>query len=100
MLGLGITDSTSGFRVYASSLLDRIDLDDVRAEGYGFQIEMTYRSVQAHADVIEVPIRFMDRVGGESKMSTAIVVEALGLVTLWGIERLVGNVREPEFAKI
>ena len=100
MLGLGITDSTSGFRVYASSLLDRIDLDDVRAEGYGFQIEMTYRSVQAHADVIEVPIRFMDRVGGESKMSTAIVVEALGLVTLWGTKRLLGSVREAELAKI
>ena len=90
MLGLGVTDSTSGFRVYAASLLNRIDLDEVRAEGYGFQIEMTYRSVLEKADIVEVPIRFMDRIGGESKMSTAIVVEALGLVTRWGIERALG----------
>ena len=101
MLGLGVTDSTSGFRVYTSSLLDRIHLDEVRAEGYGFQIEMTYRSIQAHAHVIEVPIRFMDRIGGESKMSTAIVVEALGLVTLWGLERVLGGgVPEPVTAEV
>ena len=96
LLGLGVTNSTSGFRFYTSSLLDGIDLDDVRAERYGFQIEMTYRSVQAHAHAIEVPIRLMDRIGGESKMSTALVIEALGLVTLLGMERVLrGNVPEP-----
>ena len=79
-----VADSTAGFRAYAASVLRRIDLDEVRAEGYGFQIEMTYRAKQAGAAITEVPIRFVDRVAGESKMSSAIVVEALGLVTLWG----------------
>ncbi len=65
-------------------MLRRIDLDEVRAEGYGFQIEMTYQAKQADAAITEVPIRFVDRVAGESKMSSAIVVEALGLVTLVG----------------
>jgi dolichol-phosphate mannosyltransferase len=89
LLGLGVADSTSGFRVYAASVLRRIDLDAVRADGYGFQIEMTHRARQAGAEVAEVPIRFVDRVEGESKMSTFIVVEALGLVTWWGAQRLV-----------
>ncbi len=98
MLGLGLTDSTSGFRVYAASLLNRIGLDDVKAEGYGFQIEMTYRSIQADAHVVEVPIRFMDRIGGQSKMSAAIVIEALALVTKWGIERAVAPTPEQPVA--
>jgi hypothetical protein len=89
MLGLGVADSTAGFRVYSASVLRRIDLDAVRAEGYGFQIEMTYRARQAGARIVEVPIRFVDRVAGESKMSSKIVVEALGLVTLWAFQRVV-----------
>jgi len=91
VLGLGVADSTAGFRAYAASLLRRIDLDAVRAEGYGFQIEMTYAARRAAAPIVEVPIRFVDRVEGESKMSTFIVVEALGLVTLWGLQRLFGS---------
>jgi dolichol-phosphate mannosyltransferase len=87
MLGLGVHDSTAGYRAYAATLLRRLDLDRIRAEGYGFQIEMTYRSKQAGALIREVPIRFVDRVAGESKMSSAIVVEALGLVTWWGLGR-------------
>jgi len=90
LLGLGVADATAGFRVYAASLLRRLDLAAVRAEGYGFQIEMTYAAKRAGASILEVPIRFVDRVEGESKMSTFIVVEALGLVTWWGIQRLVG----------
>jgi dolichol-phosphate mannosyltransferase len=89
MLGLGVADSTAGFRAYAASVLRRIDLDQVRAEGYGFQIEMTYEAKRSGAKIAEVPIRFVDRVAGESKMSSAIVVEALGLVTLWGAKRMV-----------
>jgi dolichol-phosphate mannosyltransferase len=90
VLGLKVADATAGFRAYAASLLERIDLDHVRAEGYGFQIEMTYAARRAGAPIVEVPIRFVDRVEGESKMSAFIVVEALALVTLWGLERLVG----------
>ena len=93
LLGLGVSDSTSGFRAYASTVLRRIELDRIRADGYGFQIEMTYEAKRAGATVVEVPIRFVDRVEGESKMSMVIVVEALGLVTWWGLKRLAENVR-------
>ena len=67
--------------------LRRIDLSSVRADSYGFQIEMTYRAMQAGARITEVPIRFVDRELGTSKMSTYTVVEALVLVSLWGAER-------------
>jgi dolichol-phosphate mannosyltransferase len=93
LLGLGVADSTSGFRAYSASVLRRIDLDRIRADGYGFQIEMTYQAKRAGASVVEVPIRFVDRVDGESKMSMVIVVEALGLVSWWGLLRLVEGVR-------
>jgi dolichol-phosphate mannosyltransferase len=97
LLGLGVADSTSGFRVYAASVLRRIDLDSIRADGYGFQIEMTYQARKAGATVVEVPIRFVDRVDGESKMSTFIVVEAFGLVSWWGAQRLVrGDKAQPQ----
>jgi dolichol-phosphate mannosyltransferase len=95
LLGLGVADSTAGFRAYAASVLRRIDLEGIRADGYGFQIEMTYQAKRAGASIIEVPIRFVDRVEGESKMSTIIVVEALGLVTWWGLQRLVRNLIRP-----
>jgi dolichol-phosphate mannosyltransferase len=88
LLGFGITDSTSGFRAYAASVLGRIALDQIRAEGYGFQIEMTYQAKRAGASIVEVPIRFVDRTEGESKMSMYIVVEAFALVTWWGIQRI------------
>lgn len=92
LLDLDVADSTSGFRAYAASLLRRIDLEAIRADGYGFQIEMTYQARRAGASVAEVPIRFVDRVDGRSKMSTTIVVEAFGLVTWWGLQRLLGAV--------
>jgi len=100
LLGLHVSDATAGFRCYSASLLKRIELDQVRAEGYGFQIEMTYAARRAGAKVLEVPIRFVDRVDGESKMSTYIVVEALGLVSLWAIQRLFGSRRgQPEVVR-
>ncbi len=95
LLRLDVSDSTAGFRAYAASLLERIELDTVRAEGYGFQVEMTYRARQAGASIVEVPIRFVDRVEGTSKMSLFIVAEALGLVTLWGVRRLFRGSRRP-----
>jgi dolichol-phosphate mannosyltransferase len=87
VLGLDVADSTAGFRVYSARILRRINLADIRAEGYGFQIEMTYRAKQHGAAIIEVPISFVDRAAGESKMSSVIVVEALGLGTWWGLGR-------------
>jgi dolichol-phosphate mannosyltransferase len=88
MLGLRVADSTSGFRVYSKSALEKIHYQLVTADGYGFQIEMTYQARRAGASIIEVPISFTDRSRGQSKMSSAIVIEALWLVTKWSIERV------------
>lgn len=85
VLRLGVRDATAGFRAYRASLLQRIELDEVRAEGYGFQIEMTYETRLAGGSITEVPIAFTDRIRGTSKMSSRIVVEALLLVTWWGV---------------
>jgi dolichol-phosphate mannosyltransferase len=87
LLGLGVKDSTAGYRAYAATLLRRINLDSVRADSYGFQVEMTYRALEAGAGVTEIPIRFVDRELGTSKMSTYTVIEALLLVTWWGARR-------------
>jgi dolichol-phosphate mannosyltransferase len=93
LLGLGVKDSTAGYRAYAANVLRRIDLDSVRADSYGFQIEMTYRALRGGARVTEIPIRFVDRALGTSKMSTYTVVEALLLVTWWGAKRALVQLR-------
>jgi dolichol-phosphate mannosyltransferase len=93
LLGLGVADSTAGYRAYSERILRRLDLDRIRAEGYGFQIEMTYRAKQHGAAITEVPISFVDREAGESKMSSVIVVEALALVTWWALGRLARTAR-------
>jgi len=85
LLGLAVNDSTAGFRAYRATMLRQVDLDGVAADGYGFQIEMTYEVVRRGGSVVEVPIAFADRVRGTSKMSGRIVVEALALVTWWGL---------------
>jgi len=85
MLRLDVRDVTAGYRAYRGEMVDRIDLDAVRAEGYGFQVEMTYFVARAGGRIAEVPIKFVDRVRGTSKMSTNIVVEAIALVTWWGL---------------
>jgi glycosyltransferase involved in cell wall biosynthesis len=89
VLGLALNDATSGYRVYRADTLREIGIDGVQADGYGFQIEMTYRTVQAGLSVVEVPIAFRDRVAGTSKMHRGIVVEAFRLVTMWGLRDLV-----------
>jgi dolichol-phosphate mannosyltransferase len=85
VLGLRVADATAGFRAYAATALSKIDLDRVRADGYGFQIEMAYAVRRNGGAIREVPITFRDRVRGTSKMSGRIVVEALLLVTWWGL---------------
>jgi glycosyltransferase involved in cell wall biosynthesis len=85
MLRLGLRDATAGFRAYRTAILRRIDLPSVRAEGYGFQVEMAYRISRVGGRIDEVPITFTDRVEGVSKMSFRIVLEALFLVTGWGL---------------
>jgi glycosyltransferase involved in cell wall biosynthesis len=84
VLGLAINDATAGYRAYRSEALERMNFDTVHAEGYGFQVEMTYRLVRIGGKVVEFPITFRDRTAGESKMSGGIVREALVIVVkLW-----------------
>jgi dolichol-phosphate mannosyltransferase len=85
MLGISPRDSTSGFRCYHRRALEAIDLNTVRADGYGFQVEMAYFVERNGGKVAEVPIEFRDRTLGHSKMSGRIVAEALILVTYWGL---------------
>ncbi|MDQ1364225.1 MAG: dolichol-phosphate mannosyltransferase [Acidimicrobiaceae bacterium] len=90
-LRLPISDATSGFRAYRASTLDKIDLTTVRADGYGFQVEMAYQVAGQGGVIVEVPIRFSERTRGRSKMSSRIVIEALVLVTWWGVRDRFGN---------
>ena len=83
-LHLGVSDSTAGYRAYRASALRAMQFETTRANGYTFQIEMTYRLVKAGGRITEVPITFTDRERGTSKMSSRIVVEAMALVTVWG----------------
>jgi len=95
MLRLGVADATAGYRVYRSDILTRMDYPTVAADGYGFQIEMTYRARRSGASIVEIPITFIDREMGESKMSSSIITEALILVTRWGFDRLRGRAWSP-----
>lgn len=88
MLGSRVRDLTAGFRIYRAALLRKLPLEAISAQGYGFQVEMAWRSIQAGARVQEVPIVFVERAEGKSKMSNAIVFEALALTTWWGISAL------------
>jgi glycosyltransferase involved in cell wall biosynthesis len=92
VLGLSVHDATAGFRAYHRDNLSHIDLDRVRADGYGFQVEMTYLTEGNGGRIVEVPITFRDRSLGRSKMSGRIVVEALVLVTWWGVRDRVRKV--------
>ena len=87
MLGMGVKDSTAGFRIYSSSILERLNLEAIKSEGYSFQIEMTRAVYKLGGKMIEVPITFRERENGVSKMSKNIVREAMLLVTIWGLKR-------------
>jgi dolichol-phosphate mannosyltransferase len=84
-LHLPVTDATSGFRAYRASVLAKIDLAAVRADGYGFQVEMAYQVAERGGTIVELPIQFSERTRGRSKMSGRIVAEALVLVTWWAL---------------
>ena len=88
MLGSNLGDLTAGFRVYGKELLLKLPLESVAAQGYGFQVEMTKNVLAIGSKVIEVPIEFVERENGVSKMTLAIVLEAFVLATKWGITRL------------
>jgi dolichol-phosphate mannosyltransferase len=87
MLGAPIRDATAGFRAFRAESLGRLPYREAQASGYAFQVEMAWKAHQMGLDVVEVPISFRDRTRGTSKMGTGIVLEAMRLVTVWGIRR-------------
>jgi glycosyltransferase involved in cell wall biosynthesis len=92
-LGLSLRDATGGFRAYRAPALARLDLGTVQSQGYCFQVDLALRAVDQGMRVKEVPIAFVERLDGRSKMSNAIVREALWRVTVWGVERRTRAVR-------
>lgn len=92
-LGLGLRDVTAGFRAYRAETLRRIDLEGVESHGYCFQVDVTRRAVRAGMNVVEVPIDFVERELGESKMSADIMRESLLRVSQWAFEDRVAQVR-------
>ena len=91
LLSLGVKDATAGFRIYTSALLKKMEISTIRSEGYCFQIEMTRRAIARGGSVAEVPITFIERAHGVSKMSFTIALEAVVRITAWGALRLIGR---------
>ncbi|GAA1479480.1 polyprenol monophosphomannose synthase [Nocardioides aestuarii] len=89
LLGIGVRDATAGYRLFHRATLDKIDLASVRSTGYVFQTDLATRTVRAGLTVREVPIEFVERVRGDSKMSGQVAIESLRRITAWGLrERL------------
>ena len=91
LLSLGVKDTTSGFRIYTAALLKKMEISTIRSEGYCFQIEMTRRAIARGGSVAEIPITFIERAHGVSKMSFTIALEAVLRITSWGALRLIGR---------
>ncbi|MDP9467249.1 MAG: polyprenol monophosphomannose synthase, partial [Chloroflexota bacterium] len=85
LLGIAIRDATAGFRAFRSSALEKIDLASVQSTGYVFQTDLVTRCLRAGLTVREVPIEFVERVRGDSKMSGAVAIESLRRITRWGL---------------
>lgn len=90
-LAIPVRDATAGFRAYRAVVLEKIGIDDVASQGYCFQIDLVLRALRAGFKVVEVPIEFVDRTEGSSKMSGQIVAEALFRVTVWGLRNPFGG---------
>ncbi|MDK1358822.1 polyprenol monophosphomannose synthase [Arthrobacter sp. zg-Y1219] len=85
MLGIGVRDITAGYRAFQRTTLEKLDLSAVESVGYGFQVDMTFRVARLGLSIKEVPITFVEREFGASKMSGNIVFEAMANVTKWGL---------------
>ena len=94
MLGLPIRDATGGFRAFRRRTLDGLALGSVASQGYCFQVDLARRAVRGGFRVVEVPISFVERRYGDSKMSGGIVAEALWRVTVWGLSRRLRQIRD------
>ena len=87
-IGSKVRDVTAGYRIYKSSLIEKLPLKEIQAHGYGFQVEMTQLAMTLGASIEEVPISFIEREGGRSKMTSGIIFEAFALCTKWLLARL------------
>ncbi|MGL5824799.1 MAG: polyprenol monophosphomannose synthase [Nocardioides sp.] len=85
LLGIGVQDATAGYRLFRRAALEKINLDEVRSTGYVFQADLAWRCVRMGLRVVEVPIRFVERERGESKMSPQIALESWYRITAWGL---------------
>jgi dolichol-phosphate mannosyltransferase len=94
MLGLSVKDITAGYRAYRRSALEALDFDTIESVGYGFQVDMTFRMHKLGMKIVEVPITFVERELGVSKMSGNIVREAMVNVTRWGAAERLRQIRE------
>ncbi len=94
LLGMPVRDATAGFRLYRSTALAELDLDGVASQGYCFQVDLTWRAVRAGLRVVEVPITFVERRHGVSKMSGDVVRESMSRVACWGASYRSGQVRD------
>ena len=92
VLGLGVRDLTSGYKAFSRRALEAVDLPAVRSNGYSFQIELTYRAILKGMTVAEVPIVFVDRKVGQSKMSRTVFLEAVAMVWKLRAEALLGRI--------
>lgn len=92
-LGFDLHDATAGYRVFTAGALQRLDLATVDSNGYCFQIDLAWRAWQQKLKILEVPITFVERTTGVSKMSKAIVLEAIWQITKWGLRRLTAQRR-------
>jgi dolichol-phosphate mannosyltransferase len=93
LLGMPVRDATAGFRLFRRATLEKIDIDQVTSTGYVFQTDMAYRTLQAGLKVVEVPIEFVERVRGDSKMSPDVATESLKSITRWGLRERARQVR-------
>jgi dolichol-phosphate mannosyltransferase len=94
LLGIDVHDATSGYRVFRSRTLEKIDLETVRSAGYVFQTDLVARTLDAGLAVREVPIEFVERVRGESKMSARVATESLRRITGWGLQQRWSRLRQ------
>lgn len=94
-LGFGLHDATAGYRAFTRKALERLDLASVDSNGYCFQIDLAWRAAQRNLKIVEVPITFVERTSGVSKMSKGIVLEAIWQITKWGLNRIRASRRLP-----
>ncbi len=94
LLGIHVRDATAGYRLFRRTTLEKIDLDDVSSYGYVFQADLAFRTLRAGLRVVEVPIEFVERVRGDSKMTRDVATESLRRITRWGLAERRRQLRE------